>query len=518
MNLGTGTLGPARRKRVPPTAKAAAPARTSRRRAAAVAPVLPDVVAVRPDPLALDALPAPSPPTFPALTFDIRDHGATADVDATDAIARAIAACAQAGGGRVLVPAGAWLSGPIRLRDKVELHLAADARLRFVDDPARYLPAVPFLHAGHLCLSFAPMIYATGATKIAVTGAGTIVGTGERWWAWAAGEPALAAATHRDGTRRFDDPAAGGYRPPLVGFFDCRDVLIEGLTIDGAGPACAVRLARCERATVRGLRIRATDGPDTRGIVAEACRDVRIVGCDVEAACCAVTVAGDAEGRVAERATVSDVRARSLRSDAVCVGPNDVRDARISSLHVAGARHAVSLRGARGRGGLIERIDVAGVTVDRVSGSAVFVSAEPAAFAGIDGVGAPQFRQVHVRRVTCAQAGHAVTFAGVPEHCVEDVTLHDLDVRAEEGLTCASVVRLWIRDVRVTPTFGPDLALRDARDVWIDGIRHDRPAATFLDLRGRRTARVHLASARDANVRPAIVLGVDVPRDALVQD
>ena len=94
----------------------------------------------------------------------------------------------------------------------------------------------------------------------------------------------------------------------------------------------------------------------------------------------------------------------------------------------------------------------------------------------------------------------------------------DLDLRADEGLTCASVVRLWLRDVRVTPTTGPDLALRDARDVWIDGIRHDRPAATFLDLRGRRTARVHLASARDATVRPAIVLGVDVPRDALVQD
>jgi hypothetical protein len=282
-----------------------------------------------------------------------------------------------------------------------------------------------------------------------------------------AGETALAADLCRDGIRRFDDAESGGFRPPLVGFFGCDDVLIEGVAVEGAGPSAAIHLARCERATVRAVRLRDAEGPDARGIVAEGSRDVRVSG-----------------------------------------------------LHVVSGRHGVSLRAARNRGGVIERIDVAGVSADRLAGSALFVGAEQPAFAGAaDGAGgAPLFRQIHARRVASLAAGRAVSIVGVPERCVEDVTLHDLDLRATEGLSCTSISRLWLRDCRATPTFGPDLALRDARDVWIDGIRHDRPAGTFLDLRGRRTARVHLASARDATVRPSIVLGVDVPRDALVQD
>ena len=45
-------------------------------------------------------------PQFPNRTFDIRQHGATTTADATAAVRAAIAACARAGGGRVVVPKG----------------------------------------------------------------------------------------------------------------------------------------------------------------------------------------------------------------------------------------------------------------------------------------------------------------------------------------------------------------------------------------------------------------------------
>ena len=51
--------------------------------------------------------------------------------DVSDAIAGAIAACNQAGGGRVVIPEGEWLTGPIHLKSNVNLYLAEGAVLRF---------------------------------------------------------------------------------------------------------------------------------------------------------------------------------------------------------------------------------------------------------------------------------------------------------------------------------------------------------------------------------------------------
>ena len=56
-------------------------------------------------------------PVFRDQVFNISEHGAVegGEVKATDAIAKAIAACADAGGGTVLVPKGKWLTGPVHI-------------------------------------------------------------------------------------------------------------------------------------------------------------------------------------------------------------------------------------------------------------------------------------------------------------------------------------------------------------------------------------------------------------------
>jgi hypothetical protein len=83
-------------------------------------------------------------PKFPRRVFDIRDHGAVADgkTDCTTAIKSAITSCVETGGGRVLIPAGDWLTGPIHLASNVNLHVDEGAVVRFSDDAADYLPPV----------------------------------------------------------------------------------------------------------------------------------------------------------------------------------------------------------------------------------------------------------------------------------------------------------------------------------------------------------------------------------------
>ncbi|MFZ6654459.1 glycoside hydrolase family 28 protein [Undibacterium sp. TJN19] len=123
------------------------------------------------------------------------------------AIANAITACHQAGGGRVIIPAGNWYcAGPIVLLSNVNLHLKAGAHLYFSNKPEDYARYGNFNcgENGHLvisrwqsndCLNFSPMVYAYGQDHIALTGddwTSILDGqggvpfddSGDCWWTW----------------------------------------------------------------------------------------------------------------------------------------------------------------------------------------------------------------------------------------------------------------------------------------------------------------------------------------------
>ena len=135
------------------------------------------------------AFPVWQAPVFPERTFDIRDYGAQAQAPATEAIRQAIEACHQAGGGKVLVPQGTWLTGPIHLKSHVNLYLEQGAELRFSQRFADYLPVVLIQRGGYFCYNYSPLIYAKDCENIAVTGAGTLNGQGQAWWPWKKRQP-----------------------------------------------------------------------------------------------------------------------------------------------------------------------------------------------------------------------------------------------------------------------------------------------------------------------------------------
>lgn len=85
------------------------------------------------------------PPSFPGRDFVVTDYGARGDgaTNSRRAINNAIRACAKAGGGRVIIPRGSYISnGALRLLSNVNLHLEAGATLRFGINPEDYLPRV----------------------------------------------------------------------------------------------------------------------------------------------------------------------------------------------------------------------------------------------------------------------------------------------------------------------------------------------------------------------------------------
>ena len=117
-------------------------------------------------------------PVFPDRDFPVTDFGAVADgtTDATGAFRAAIEACARAGGGRVVVPPGVFLTGPIHIRSSVNLHVSEGATIRFSRDPAAYLPVVPTRWEGVELMGLSPLVYAYEQHDIAITGKGTLDG------------------------------------------------------------------------------------------------------------------------------------------------------------------------------------------------------------------------------------------------------------------------------------------------------------------------------------------------------
>ena len=168
--------------------------------------------------------------------FNVRDFGAKGDgvrLD-TEAIQAAVDTCAKRGG-TVEFPAGRYLTGTLRLKSNVTLHLAASATILGSTDLKDYATDIvgcAYTNETHInkCL-----IYAENAENIAITGQGAIDGQGGSF-------PSATA----DGKR--------ADRPMLIRFVKCLSVLLEDVRLGSAASWCT-NLVSCRGVKVRGISI-----------------------------------------------------------------------------------------------------------------------------------------------------------------------------------------------------------------------------------------------------------------------
>ena len=321
------------------------------------------------------------PPEFPAHNFPITDFGATPGADASAAIRDAIAACHAAGGGRVVVPPGDWLTGAIHLLSNVNLHLADGATLRFSTDPAAYLPVVFTRWEGVECMNYSPFIYALDQENIAVTGNGTLDGqaSDENWWAWKkqhADRDALNDLGER-GTPVADRLFGGGHflRPNFIQPYRCQNILIEGVHIVRS-PMWEIHPVLSTNVTVRGVTI-SSHGPNNDGCDPESCRDVLIEDCTFDTGddCIAIKSGRNNDGRRVGVPSENLLIRRCQMNDGhggVVLGSEcsgDIRnvfaeDCTMDSPHLD---RALRLKSNARRGGVLENIFMRRVTIGRVS-------------------------------------------------------------------------------------------------------------------------------------------------------
>jgi polygalacturonase len=413
-----------------------------------------------------------TPPRFAARDFNITRFGAVGDgrAKSTEAIRRAIAACRAAGGGRVIVPEGRFLTGPVRLESGVELHLSSKATLAFSQEARDYLPVVFTRWEGVELMNYSPFIYAFDAQNIAVTGSGTLDGQAgpDHWWNWRGTGPAGTSRQAPARTRLMDMAAKGTpvaervfgeefwLRPNFIQPYRSRNILFDGITVVNS-PMWEIHPVLCQNVTVRGVTVR-SHGPNNDGCNPESCRDVLIEGCTFDTGddCIALKSGRNDDGRrlnvpienvVIRNCAMEDGHGGVVIGSEISGGARNVfaERCRMDSPQLD---RALRIKTNSVRGGTVEGIYMRDVTVGQVAEAVVTINYFYEE--GDAGKYPPIVRDVEVRNVTSKKSQYALLLRGYSHDPITDVRIIDCTfdgvaqpdvIEAVRGLTFKNVRR-----------------------------------------------------------------------------
>lgn len=385
-------------------------------------------------------------PTFPDRDFPITDFGAKAGEQggATAGISAAIKAANAAGGGRVVVPAGEWHTGAIRLLSNVNLHVSEGAVLKFSTDPADY-PIVYTRWEGMECMNYSSLIYANGVENIAITGKGTLDGQADwdTWWAWnnkSAGQPTKqvparmklyeqAEAGVPVAERVFGD---GSYlRPNFIQTYNCKNILIEGLKIIRS-PMWEVHPVLSQNITVRGLEV-VSHGPNNDGCNPESSRDVLIEDCifDTGDDCIAIKSGRNNDGRRVGVASENIVVRNCVMRDGhggVVIGSEisgGCRNVFVENCEMDSPNldRALRFKSNARRGGVIENIFMRNVRIGQVAEAVLTIDLQYEE--GADGDFPPTVRRVRMSNITSTASPRVMFIAGFAGATIDDIEISD---------------------------------------------------------------------------------------------
>jgi polygalacturonase len=366
------------------------------------------------------------------LTCNPRSYGAKGDGTAKDtaSIQAAIDACSTRGGGTVQLTAGTYLSGPIVLKSNIALHLDRGATLLGSAKHGDYAPMQEFRAPGLQAL-----VSATGASNVSITGEGVIDGNGESWWK-------MARSIKNAGVMGNDF-----VRPRLVVFDHCTHVLVEGVTIQNS-PMWQLVPYYSDDVVIRNVKLLAPlNSPNTDAIDPFSSSHVRIehVFADVGDDDIAIkSGAANSPGpdKPSRDITITDCtflhgHGLSIGSEIAGGAQNIVAD----HIHFKGTDNGIRVKANRDRGNDVGPITIRNVDMVDVKNALIISEYYPKILPPDPNVAqpitrlTPHFHNITIEDLTATGSLSAGAIVGLPEAPVQAVTLNNIEIHAQKGLT-----------------------------------------------------------------------------------
>jgi len=509
-------------------------------------------------------LPVIKSPIFKKDTLSIKKYGAVSDGNTlnTKSINGAIDALSKKGGGVVLIPSGLWLTGPIVLKNNINLYLAVGATLLFTADKNEY-PLVEANWEGLPQMRNQSPVSATNASNIAITGKGIIDGNGDVWRAvkidkltesqwkkkvasggivsedkktWYPSEGFMKGSKMQNPGMISSEKDAAFYqsikdflRPNLVVFTSCKNILLDGVTFQNS-PAWCLHPLMCENLTVRNVFVKnpwyAQNGD---GIDAESCKNVLIENSvfDVGDDALCMKSGRDAEGRK-RGMPIENVIIRNCTVYAAHGGfvigsemSGGARNIYVTNCTFVGTDIGLRFKTTRGRGGIVENIFIKDIYMKDIPAEAIlfdmyYMAKDPVALSGekrelpkvefktVDET-TPQFRNFHISNVYCNGAEKGIFVRGLPEMHVTDIVLENMVLQAKNGIDVQEATGITFKNIRIiSAETNPVIDIVQSDKLVFDNITYKDGAQLLFRVSGERSGGISIKNTDAVKAREKI--------------
>ncbi|UII23413.1 glycoside hydrolase family 28 protein [Fulvivirga ligni] len=500
-------------------------------------------------------MPKVQEPTFPDHSASITDFGAVGNGmhDNTEAFANAINAVAKKGGGKVVVPRGVWLTGPIVFKSNINLHTEAGALIIFSADKSKY-PLIQTSFEGLDTYRSQSPISGEGLENVAITGKGIIDGSGGTWrpvkkskmspsqWkalvksggilsddenTW---YPSKAYEEANKLTQNFNVPpfktkaefeaVKDFLRPVMVSFVKCNKLLLDGPTFQNS-PAWNLHPLMCENVILRNLTVRNPwYSQNGDGLDLESCKNALVYNNSFDVGDDAICFKSGKD---------ADGRKRGIPTENVIVKYNTVyhghggfvvgsemsggvKNVMVSKCTFIGTDVGLRFKSTRGRGGVVENIyisdiDMIDIPTEAIRFNMFYGGASPIPEEGQEAMDigeteavpvteeTPSFKNIFMKNITVTGSGTAALFQGLPEMKLANVKLEDAVLEAKNGITMIDADQLVLKNVKVMNEKGKTITIYNSSNVSLDHFTYETKTTEAIRILGTGTDKINITNS-----------------------
>ncbi len=513
-------------------------------------------------------------PVIPDYTVSITDFGAkSGGIELnTQAFADAIEAVSEKGGGKVIIPPGIWLTGPIILKSNLELHVQQGALVLFSTNKDLY-PVIETNFEGldtYRCLS---PIYGKNLENVALTGKGVWDGNGDAWryvkkdkltesqWkklvasggivndrgdGWYPSEQFKQGMEGRgdqnvraDLKTKEDFETIRDYlRPVFISIQNSKHVMIDGPVFQNS-PAWNIHPLWIEDLIVRNVTVRNPwYSQNGDGIDVESCKNVLVQNCSFDVGDDAICIKsgknedGRRHGIPCENLIIKDNIVYHGHGG-VTVGSEmsgGVKNMHVSNCTFMGTDVGLRFKSTRGRGGVVENIYISDVRMTNIPNNAISFNlyyggrsiAELMAEGGMKTTSellpvteeTPQFKNIKISDITVNGARQAVYLQGLPEMNLQNIELTNLTLDATNGFVIADSKGVKINKVKLITEKEQVIDMINCKDVDITNFDYSFSSANDIKINGQASENISLTVA-GKDLKDFTTIGKEVKQGAV---